>query len=571
MPAESIPAAAERFTIDARFRGPAQSANGGYVCGRLASYLGGAVEVTLRRPVPLSEPVDVERQDASRLALLQGEVLLADARRANVDLGLPTPVSYAEAQSATERFRWWQGHPSPSCFVCGPQREPEDGLRIFAGPVRGRHLVAAPWIPPPALAQPDGSMPAEMVWAALDCPGAMAFPEHVEGRSVLLGRMAVEQVGPVLAGRRHVVVAWPVAAEGRKLRVGSAVFTEGGHLRAMATGVWIKEATPEGGIAAVSSVAYGFMGSQALFAALELGIFTALAQGAREITDLSRDLDIAAEPLSTLMTALVSLGLVNREAERFVNSHAASRYLVRGRRGYVGDYYLKQVAGIMYPAVARAGRVLRGDQPTYATFLDDPARAEEFIRGQHAGSLGPAYLLARTVDLAGMTHLLDLGGGSGAFSIELARRHPALTTTVIDFPSVATVARSIVAEEGVEDRVRVLPGDLWSAAWPAADGVLLSYVLSSYPAASAADLLRRIHAHLPVGGRILIHDFALEGDREGARNTALWFFANLAISGHTHAYSAPELIEALEHAGFVEVAAQPHVPNVTYLLTGRRV
>jgi hypothetical protein len=182
VPAESIAAASESFTIDARFRGPSQSANGGYVGGRLASYLGGAVEVTLRRPVPLSQPLDVERGETGRVALLQGEVLLADARRANVDLGLPAPVSYDEAQSATGRFRWGEGHPSPSCFVCGPQRAPEDGLRIFAGPVRGRHLVAAPWIPPPSLAQPDGSMPAEMVWAALDCPGAMAFPEHVEGR-----------------------------------------------------------------------------------------------------------------------------------------------------------------------------------------------------------------------------------------------------------------------------------------------------------------------------------------------------------------------------------------------------
>lgn len=568
MPAESTD---EGFAIDARFCGPPQSANGGYVGGRLASYLGGAVEVTLRRPPPLNQVLEVERPETDRVALLHGEVLLADARRAHVDLSLPAPVSYDEAQRATERFRWREGHPSPTCFVCGPQRDPGDGLRIFAGTVAGRSLVAAPWTPPVALARADGRVPSEIVWAALDCPGAMAFPEHVEGRAMLLGRMAVEPVGPVLAGHRHVVVAWPIAAEGRKLRVGSAIFTEGGHVRAMATAVWVKEAAPEGGIAAVSSIAYGFMASQALFAALELGIFDTLATGPRTLPELSRDLGIIPEPLSTLVTALVSLGLVNRETERFVNSHAASRYLVRGVRGYVGDYYLKQIAGIMYPAVAQAGRVLHGAQPTYAGFLDDPARAEEFIRGQHAGSLGPAALLARTADLAGMKHLLDLGGGSGAFSIELARRHPALTATVIDYPTVVTVARTIIEEEGFGDRVRCLPGDLWSAHWPPADGVLLSYVLSSYSDTRVAELLRRIHAHLPVGGRLVVHDFALEADREGPRNAALWFFANLAISRHTRSCSVLELIETLEHAGFVEVAAQPHIPNITFLFTGRRV
>lgn len=568
MPTDAI---TDGFVIDARFSGPPQSANGGYVGGRLASYLGGAVEVTLRRPPPLNQTLEVERPATDRVALVHGEVLLADARRAHVDLSLPAPVSYDEAERATERFRWRDGHPSPTCFVCGPHRDPGDGLRIFAGPVHGRNLVAAPWVPPAALALADGSMPIEMIWAALDCPGAMAFPEHVEGRAVLLGRMAVAQVGPVLAGRRHVVVAWPIAAEGRKLRVGSAIFTEGGHVRAMATAVWVKEVTPEGGIAAISSIAYGFMGSQALFAALELGLFDALAAGAQGMTELSRDLGISVEPLSTLMTALVSLGLVNREAERFVNSHAATRYLVRGFRGYVGDYYLKQVAGIMYPAVAQAGRVLRGAQPTYATFLDDPVRAEEFIRGQHTGSLGPAALLAKTADLVGVKHLLDLGGGSGAFSIELARRHPALTATVVDYPTVVTVARKIIDEEGFGHRVQCLAGDLWAAPWPPADGVLLSYIFSSYSATRVAELLRRIHSHLPVGGRILVHDFALEADREGPRNAALWFFANLAISQHTHPYVGLELIEALEHAGFVEVAAQPHIPNVTYLFTGRRV
>ncbi len=564
-------AVAGDFTIDARFCGPPLSANGGYVGGRLASYLGGAVEVTLRRPPPLNQRLEIERPAADRVALVHGEVLLADARRAHVDVSLPAPVSYDEAQRATERFRWRDGHPAPTCFVCGPHRDPGDGLRIFAGPVHGRNLVAAPWVPPVELAQADGSMPTEMVWAALDCPGAMAFPEHVEGRAVLLGRMAVAQVGPVLAGRRHVIVAWPIAAEGRHLRVGSAVFTESGHVRAMATGVWVKEATPEGGIAAVSSIAYGFMGSQALFAALDLGIFDALSAGPREATELSRDLGVSAEPLSILMTALVSLGLVDREAERFVNGHAASRYLVRGVRGYVGDYYLKQIAGIMYPAVTQAGHVLRGARPTYETFLDDPSRAEEFIRGQHVGSLGPAALLARTADLVGVKHLLDLGGGSGAFSIELARRHPALTATVVDYATVVTVARKIIEEEGLAHRVQCVAGDLWSAPWPPADGILLSYILSSHSAARVAELLRRVHAHLPVGGRILVHDFALEADREGPRNAALWFFANLAISQHTHPYAGVELIEALEHAGFVEVAAQPHIPNVTFLFTGRRV
>jgi hypothetical protein len=80
-------------------------------------------------------------------------------------------------------------------------------------------------------------------------------------------------------------------------------------------------------------------------------------------------------------------------------------------------------------------------------FLDDPVRTEEFIRGQHAGSSGPAYLLAKTHDVARFTRLLDLGGGSGAFAIEMVRRH-GLSAIVVDHPAVVAVARKIVGDAG---------------------------------------------------------------------------------------------------------------------------
>jgi ubiquinone/menaquinone biosynthesis C-methylase UbiE len=560
------------LTIPARFCGPPASANGGYTCGRLATWLGGSAEVTLKRPPPLEIELEVNAS-ADRAVLLEGEAVIAEARRATLDVSLPAPVTVAAAEEAARQYRWRDGHPYPTCFVCGPQRALGDGLRIFAGQVRGRNVVAAPWVPPDSMAQADASMPPEVVWAALDCPGAFAFPEHVEGRAVLLGRMTADLVAPVLAGRPHVVVGWPIAAEGRKLRVGTAIFTAAGHLRAISTAIWIRDAPPEGGIATISSIAYGFMASQALFSALELDLFTALDPEPLAAADLAAHLGVEPEPLESLVNALVGLELLNAEGARVANTHSASRYLVRTSRAYVGDYYLKQVARILYPAVRRASAVLRGGRiaDTYARFLRDPRRADQFIRGQHAGSVGPGYLLAKAVDLSSARHLLDLGGGSGAMAIEIARRNPTLTATVVDYPSVVAVARRIIAESGLSDRIAVLEGDLRSVDWPTADVVLLSYVISSYRPKELQSLLVRITRHLDAGGRVLIHDFALEADRLGPRNTALWFFANLVISAETHAYTVSELLEAMEVAGLTEVSAQPHIPNVTYLLTGRRI
>jgi 2-hydroxy-4-(methylsulfanyl)butanoate S-methyltransferase len=329
---------------------------------------------------------------------------------------------------------------------------------------------------------------------------------------------------------------------------------------------------PDHDITAVSSIAYGFMGSQALFAALEIGLFTELAAGPTSLEELAGRLGSESRVLLALLEACVATELLSRDGDRYRNSPAADRYLVRHARGYVGDYYLRQIATTLYSRVPLARAVVRGEagSQTYAGFLDDPARVVEFIRGQHAGSSGPAHLLAKTQDLGGFTCLLDLGGGSGAFSIEIVRRH-GLSAIVVDHPAVVAVARTIVDEAALADRIRCVPGDVVAGPWPAgADLLLLSYVVSSYGPAVLRDLLARAHAYLPPGGGLIVHDFALHGDRPGPRNAALWYFTNLAISATTHPHTVAGITRAMTDAGFVGVAARPHVPGITFAFTGRR-
>jgi 2-hydroxy-4-(methylsulfanyl)butanoate S-methyltransferase len=314
------------------------------------------------------------------------------------------------------------------------------------------------------------------------------------------------------------------------------------------------------------------MGSQALFAALELGLFTALADGPASLEELSRRLGTEPRLLCALLEACVGTELLVRAGDQYANSAAAARYLVRHARGYVGDYYVRQIAGTLYRQVPAARGVLRGEavDATYRGFLDDPDRAEEFIRGQHAGSAGPAYLLAKSHDFAAFSTLLDLGGGSGAFAIEMVRRH-GLSAIVVDHPSVVAVAGKIVAEAGLAERIRCVAGDVITGSWPdGADLILLSYVVSSYGPDTLRALLTRARAYLPAGGGLLIHDFALYGDRPGPRNAALWYFANLAISASTYPHTVGEITRAMSDAGFVEVTARPHVPDITFAFSGRR-
>jgi hypothetical protein len=232
--------------VAARFCGPPGAANGGFAGGSLAALLGGAAEVTLRRPVPLERPLPVRRGDGDgTLVVEDGGVLLAEARPATMAVELlevPAAVAPEAAEAAAGRSPYYDDPVFPGCFVCGPARSPGDGLRIFPGRVAGRALWAARWAPDPSVAGADGRVRPEVVWAALDCPSGIAAADAADlpaGTAVVLGRMAATVVGLPRPGDRCRVVAWPLAVDGRKHRAGSAVLGPGGEVLAAARTVWV--------------------------------------------------------------------------------------------------------------------------------------------------------------------------------------------------------------------------------------------------------------------------------------------------------------------------------------------
>lgn len=181
------------LVIEARFRGPPNSANGGYTCGLVAEHIGGAsAEVSLRRPPPLEHPLRVERDDG-RVLLFDDAALIADGVAADFDAAVPAPPTLDQARAASECYPWADTHPFPECFVCGPARHSPDGLRLMLGPVEGRELFATPWVPDASLGDSEGLVPPILMWAALDCPTAVAVPV---GRPSVLARLRVRLEAP---------------------------------------------------------------------------------------------------------------------------------------------------------------------------------------------------------------------------------------------------------------------------------------------------------------------------------------------------------------------------------------
>ena len=250
MASKTASATTSALSIPSRFRGPSGSGNGGYACGRAAAYVSPPATVTLRRPPPLDTALAVEPDRDGSVRVSDGATLIAEARPAPdaPDLEIPGPVSAEQTAAAAGRSRYFQDPVFPGCFVCGPAREPGDGLRIFPGPVAGGELWAAPWTPDSSVAGTDGRARAEIVWAALDCPGGIAAADAAGlDTAIVLGRMTARLVRRPEAGQPCRVIAWPAGRDGRKLTAFSALLGPGGDVLAAARTVWLTVPRPSSG------------------------------------------------------------------------------------------------------------------------------------------------------------------------------------------------------------------------------------------------------------------------------------------------------------------------------------
>lgn len=225
----------ELFTIPKKFCGPSETGHGGYVCGRLAKHLHGSATVRLKTGAPLGVELHVETS-VGEARLLYGSSVIAEARRADLTLTPPPPPSFEEAERASQSFVAMTRHPFPRCFVCGPQRNAGDGMRIFPGAVEGQSFIAAPWIPGPSFAEGSEYLRPEFLWAALECTGGFAwFPQMV-----VLGELSGDIKGTLRPGERSVVVGWRIGVEGRKHFAGTAIFSEARKAVALGYATWVE-------------------------------------------------------------------------------------------------------------------------------------------------------------------------------------------------------------------------------------------------------------------------------------------------------------------------------------------
>lgn len=298
-------------------------------------------------------------------------------------------------------------------------------------------------------------------------------------------------------------------------------------------------------------------------------LFEKLSTGPQATAAVAADLRLARRPAKVLFTAMQAMGLLVEQAETLHLTALAAEHLVRSSPFFVGDYLsLAADSPGVREMVTRlqTNRPAGADEDAGAAFIfrdgvesamekEQSARHFTLALAGRAKNVAPA--LAAAVSLDDAQQLLDLGGGTGIYSIAWLQKHPQLKAIVFDRPEVLKIATEFGFEYGVADRLQTQPGDMFRDSYPnGCDVILLSNILHDWDEPECAALVKRCAEALPVGGRLLIHDVFLNDDLAGPLPIALY---SAALFGFTEgrAYSQAEYRQWLTAAGLTFEAAVP--------------
>jgi (2Fe-2S) ferredoxin/SAM-dependent methyltransferase len=317
----------------------------------------------------------------------------------------------------------------------------------------------------------------------------------------------------------------------------------------------------------------GFMSSRALLTALELDVFTAVGGGG-SARDLAGKLGTNERATEMLLNVLVSLGLLVKKDGRFHNTPVTARFLSgdspdNARPGLMHNVHLWDTWSTLTECVRRGTAVAKSPSGER-----DPESTRAFIAAMDRNAKERAAQVVRAVANsippdakgAGIERMLDVGGGSAAYSIAFAQANPRLSVELLDLPAVLPLTEEYIRRAGLESRIRTRPGDMRSDAFGQGYNlVLLSQIVHMFSPEENRDLLSRIYQALAPGGRLILQDFILEADKTSP-GFAVLFSLNMLVNTQGGAsYSEPEYNRWLREAGFRE-AKRVRMPGPANLM-----
>ncbi len=308
----------------------------------------------------------------------------------------------------------------------------------------------------------------------------------------------------------------------------------------------------------VLEVFLGFWSSRAVMAAVEMGVFDLLHEEPMTPDDAGKALGLGDRPARALLDTCVTTGLLDKDGGRYRNSSLGDAFLWSGAEYSLRNYVLDE--RWCWGAWGRLEEALRADAQTttpddegYHTFPED-----FFLDFLHGHSLAMGERMGLVTDLSNVKRLMDVGGGSGAVSIALCRRNAHLEAVVVDQEPVAAKAAEHIARASLSDRIRTHAANVFSDALPEdCDAAVLANFLHDFSAERSREILGRVFAALPDGGRVFLLEIVPDDERRGPQLAVSFAVAMIVNTAGGDAHTFAQYRKWLEEAGFVDVRSTP--------------
>lgn len=295
------------------------------------------------------------------------------------------------------------------------------------------------------------------------------------------------------------------------------------------------------GIGKLNALMWGYRAARAFQVLCGLKVFTRLGESAMDAEQLASACGADTGMLAKLLVAGAAMGLLEREGQAYRNSALSGEFLVEGRPRYQG-HIIAHSAKVwdVWSQLPKAAGVSESAG-------DAAGEHRNFILGMYNITMaGRGDLFLKSVDLTGRRRLVDIGGGPGTYSILACQRYPELRATVFDVPETIAIAREVIAQHGLTERIGVREGDWETDEFGRGfDAALMSNILHG-PESQAAMKLVKAHSALEPGGLLAVQEFVMNDEKTGPLVPALF---NVMVG----AYSRGELTAEIERAGFADV------------------
>jgi len=323
----------------------------------------------------------------------------------------------------------------------------------------------------------------------------------------------------------------------------------------------------------LQKLSWAFTQSAVLFAAIESGFFTAVSEHGDSAEAIATTAGMTENNARRMIVALLTLGLIERDGEGFRNAPDVERFLVDGKRSYAGrwiTWFHHQ-----WNNWGELGKRLQDTGPEDPLGFYDESFTVEHARRYHQATasvgMGAARKFLGEVSLEGRHMLLDLGGGSGAYSIEAAKRYPDLKAVVLDLPEVVVVTREFIAEHGVADQVSAEPCDFTRDPFPeGADIILMNSNLPQYSGEMIRLVLGKAFDALQPGGEMHICGEMVNEDWSGPLIPAMCAVHGVLFHSTALPHTPSDCVAYFEDAGFIDVRVREFIPDILQYITGRK-